>query len=96
LTTSLHLPSRGRVRQRGGNPGVRGGPWGLGGGNTALGCGADDLGSMMIDENVVAAAFVSVVACAGGRVQGMWAAGLAPARRRADLTRVEVRREARL
>ncbi len=63
---------------------------GLAVGQVALHFGANDLGSTMIEENVVAAAGVSFKVGAGDLVAAIRAAGFVPAQRRTDYTLVRV------
>lgn len=63
---------------------------GLAVGQVALHFGANDLGSTMIEENVVAAAGVSFKVAAGDLVAAIRAAGFVPAQRRTDYTLVRV------
>ena len=64
-------------------------------GQVALHFGANDLGSTMIEENVVAAAGVSFRVSAGDLVRAVRAAGFTPAQRRTDYSLVESPAEAR-
>ena len=59
-------------------------------GQIALRFGADDLGSTMIEENVVAATGLQVQANRGDLVQAIRAAGFTPSQRRTDYSLVEV------
>jgi cyclic dehypoxanthinyl futalosine synthase len=57
-------------------------------GQVALRFGADDLGSTMIEENVVAATGVRMRADQGDMTRAIWAAGFIPAQRRTDYSLV--------